>query len=102
MLDITRLLQPCVDNLVTSLLYHGYNNLVTRLIMPSSLLQVVNLVSNLLQQTGNKPCEHNLLTACEQTCNNLFADLLQLVRFYVCRRVSRQIHVIYVNYTMSL
>jgi hypothetical protein len=28
--------------------------------------------------------EHNLLTACEQTCNNLFADLLQLVRFYVC------------------
>jgi hypothetical protein len=28
--------------------------------------------------------EHNLLTACEQICNNLFADLLQLVRFYVC------------------
>ena len=25
MLDITRLLQPCVDNLVTSLLYHGCN-----------------------------------------------------------------------------
>jgi hypothetical protein len=40
--------------------------------------------SSLLQQTGNKTCEHNLLTACEQTCNNLFADLLQLVRFYVC------------------
>jgi hypothetical protein len=33
------------------------------------------LVSNLLQQTGNKQCEYNLLTACEQTCNNLFADL---------------------------
>jgi hypothetical protein len=40
--------------------------------------------SNLLQQTGNKQCGRNLLTACEQTCNNLFADLLQLVRFYVC------------------
>jgi hypothetical protein len=50
------------------------------------------LVSNLLQQTGNKQCEHNLLTACEQTCeqtcNNLFADLLQLVRFYVCKLVN--------------
>ena len=39
--------------------------------------------SDLLQQTGNKQCEDNLLTACEQTCNNLFTDLLQLVRFYV-------------------
>ena len=29
MLDITRLLQPCVDNLVTSLLYHGCNKLVS-------------------------------------------------------------------------
>jgi hypothetical protein len=29
MLDITRLLQPCVVNLVTSLLYHGCNKLVT-------------------------------------------------------------------------
>ena len=33
------------------------------------------LVPNLLQQTGNKQCEHNLLTTCEQTCYNLFADL---------------------------
>jgi hypothetical protein len=29
MLDITKLLQPCVDNLVTSLLYHGCNKLVS-------------------------------------------------------------------------
>jgi hypothetical protein len=29
MLDITRLLQPCDDNLVTSLLYHGCNKLVS-------------------------------------------------------------------------
>ena len=45
--DITILLQPCVVNLVTFLLYHDCirlvrNNLVTSLIMPSSLLQVVN------------------------------------------------------------
>ena len=49
--------------------------------MPSILLQVVN---SLFQQTGNKQCEHNLLTACEQTCNNLSAYLLQAVRFYTC------------------
>jgi hypothetical protein len=32
MLDITRLLQPCVDNLVTSLLYHGCNKLVSTIL----------------------------------------------------------------------
>jgi hypothetical protein len=46
--DITILLQPCVVKLVTFLLYHDCIrlvrtcNLVTSLIMPSSLLQVVN------------------------------------------------------------
>jgi hypothetical protein len=46
--DITILLQPCVVNLVTFLLYHDCIrlvrtiNLATSLIMPSSLLQVVN------------------------------------------------------------
>jgi hypothetical protein len=56
--DITIFLQPCVDNLVTSLLYHGCNKLVStvlyqaRLKIPSSLLQVVNSLSQtLLQQT---------------------------------------------------
>jgi hypothetical protein len=29
LVDITRMLQPCVDNLVTSLLYHGCNKLVS-------------------------------------------------------------------------
>ena len=47
--------------------------------MSSSLLQVVNNLfqqtSLLLQQTRNKQCENNLLTTCEQTCYNLFADL---------------------------
>jgi hypothetical protein len=35
--------------------------------------------------TSRQQCEDNLLKACEQTCNNLFADLLQAVRFYMCR-----------------
>jgi hypothetical protein len=78
--DITILLQPCVVNLVTFLLYHDCirlvkNNLVTSVIMPSSLLQVVNsLCHELVTTTGNKQCEHNLPTACEQICNNLFAE----------------------------
>jgi hypothetical protein len=29
----------------------------------------------LVTATGNKQCEHNLSTACEQICNNIFADL---------------------------
>jgi hypothetical protein len=41
--------------------------------MPSSLLQVAN----------------SLLTACEQICNKLFADLLQAVPFYACSRENK-------------
>ena len=52
------------------------NNFVTSLIVSSSLLKVVN---NLFQ-TWNKQWEHNLSTACEQTCYNLFAGLLKFVR----------------------
>jgi hypothetical protein len=67
------LLQPkCVVNLVTFLLYHDCIRLVTEqpstsLIMPSSLLQVVN--------------RNKLL---EQHCYKSAAGLLQLVHFYVC------------------
>jgi hypothetical protein len=43
--------------------------------MPSSLFQVVNSLfqtcSKLFTTTWNKQCENNLLTACEQICNNL-------------------------------
>jgi hypothetical protein len=54
--------------------------------MPSSLLQVVNsLFQTCYNKLGTSSASTTLLTACEQTCNNLFADLLQLVRFYVCR-----------------
>jgi hypothetical protein len=42
--------------------------------MPSSLSQVVNS-SKLVTTTRNKQCEHNLSTAYEQICNNLFAGL---------------------------
>ena len=61
--DITILLQPCVVNLETFLLSCLYqtclNNLVTSLIMPSSLLQVVN---NLL-----KACHDKLETSSANT-----------------------------------
>jgi hypothetical protein len=65
MLDITRLLQPCVDNLVTSLLYHG--------------LQVVNSLfqtcyNKLGTSNANTTCWQlvcRLVTACLQTCYNL-------------------------------
>jgi hypothetical protein len=50
-----------------------------KMIMPSSLLQVLTGCFRLVIATENKQCEHNLLTACER----MFADLSQLVRFYV-------------------
>ena len=73
--------QPCI----TFLLYHdcirlvSKNNLITSLIMPSSLLQVVN---NLFQTCYNKlgtssanttcwQLVNRLVTTCLQTCNNL-------------------------------
>ena len=64
--DITILLQPCVVNLVTFLLYHDCiklvrNNLVTSLTMPSSLLQVVN---NLLHICHDKLGTSSANTAC--------------------------------------
>jgi hypothetical protein len=80
MLDITRLLQPCVDNLVTSLLYHGCNkhvstcSLVTTLIMPSSLLQVVN---SLFQTCYNKLGTSSASTTCWQLVNRRVTTCLQ-------------------------
>ena len=64
--DITILVQPCVVNLVTFLLYHDRirfvrNYLVTSLIMPSSLLQVVN---NLFHTCHNKPGTSRVNTTC--------------------------------------
>jgi hypothetical protein len=52
--------------------------------MPSSLSQVVNS-SKLVTTTGNKQCEHNLSTAYEQICNNLFAGLEVTWQYYVAR-----------------
>ena len=65
--DTTILVQPCVVNLVTFLLYHDCiklnrkNDLITSLIMPSSLLQVVN---NLFQTCYNKLGTSSANTTC--------------------------------------
>ena len=65
--DITILLQSCVVNFVTFLLYHDCIKLVrttlllTSLIMPSSLLQVVN---NLFQTCHNKLGTSSANTTC--------------------------------------
>ena len=69
--NITILLQPCFVNLETFLLYryHSYyqlyricsNNLVTSLIMSSSLLQVVN---SLFQTCSNKHGTSSANTSC--------------------------------------
>ena len=37
--------------------------------------KLLTACSKLVTTTGNKQYEHNLSTACEQICNNLFADL---------------------------
>jgi hypothetical protein len=37
--------------------------------------KLLTACSRLVTTTENKQCEDNLLTACEQICNNLFADL---------------------------
>ena len=79
--DIAILLQPCVVKLVTFLLYHDcimlnlLNNLVTSLIMPSSLLQVVNSLFQTCYNNREQAVRTQLVDSCEQICNNLFADL---------------------------
>ena len=46
--------------------------------------KLLTACSKLVTTTRNKQWEHNLSTACEEICNNLFADLQQLMPFYVC------------------
>ena len=52
-------------------------NLVTSLTLSTRLSQVVNSLFKLVD--NNKTCEHNMLTACLQTCCKLWD-------FYVCNR----------------
>ena len=69
--------------LLTILLYYAIaNNTVTTV--------QLKVCSKLVSTTWNKMCEHNLLTACEQTKYSLFAGLLKRVLFCVCR--SRYTH----------
>jgi hypothetical protein len=46
----------------------------TSLIISKGSYRVLIACFKLVTTTGNKQCEH-MLTACEQICNNLFADL---------------------------
>ena len=68
--------------LTTPLYYATVKNAVTTVLL--------KVCSKLVSTTWNKMCEHNLLTACEQTKYNLFAGLLKRVLFCVCR--SRNTH----------
>ena len=54
----------------------------------NAIKPVTSCYNSLFQQTRNKQSEQNFLTACGQTCNNFFADLLQAVRFYACMSMS--------------
>jgi hypothetical protein len=67
--------QGC-NNIVISWLYRTcWNNLALSLIISTRLLQIVHThslhVPNLLT-TWDKQCEHNLLTACWQTCYKMW------------------------------
>jgi hypothetical protein len=69
------------NNIVISWLYRTcWNNLATSLIISTRLLQVVNSLLNLLT-SWDKQCEHNLLTACWQTCCKMWD-------FYACTLIS--------------
>jgi hypothetical protein len=59
-----------VSDLLEQLCYKSDN--INKVVTTYKLLTAC---SKLVTTTGNKQCEHNLLTACEQICNNLFADL---------------------------
>jgi hypothetical protein len=48
---------------------------------------VITTCSRLVTTTGNKQCEHILISASQQPCYSLFADLEQLASFYVCYRL---------------
>ena len=88
---LTTLIQTCCNKVVTNLTTRDcekivlsslhqscWNNFVTNLISPSICYKLLTTSP----ATWNKQCEHNLSTACEQICNNLFAGWLQQVRFY--------------------
>ena len=85
--------QPC-NVLVISWRYQTcQNDLVTGLICHQSCYKLLTACSKLDTTNGNKQCEHNLSTACEQiritsclqTCEN------RRVRFYVCMKMVRWI-----------
>jgi hypothetical protein len=83
--DTAVLLQPSVVNLVT-LLHVMFIMTVSNLleqpcdksdnaIIHQACYKLLTACFKLVTTTGNKQCEDNFSTACEQICNNLFADL---------------------------
>jgi hypothetical protein len=85
--------QPC-NILVISWLYQTcQNDLVTGLICHQSCYKLLTACSKLDTTTGNKQCEHNLSTACEQIRIQVVcrSDLWKRVRFYVCMKMVRWI-----------
>jgi hypothetical protein len=84
--DITILLQPRVVNLVTFLLYHDCIRLVGTTLSQvwwchQACYKLLTARSKLVTTIGNKQCEHNSSTACEQIWNNLFADFVTTCAF---------------------
>jgi hypothetical protein len=88
--NVTKLTTQGCNNIVISWLYRTcWNNLGTNLIVSTRLLQVVNSLTNSTTwqlnssttttawqlnslTTWDKQCEHNLLTACWQTCYKMW------------------------------
>jgi hypothetical protein len=77
--NVTRLATQGCNNIVISWQYQNcWNNLATNRLISTRLLQVVNSLFQICWQLAwDKQCEHNLLTACWQTCYKMWD-------FYVC------------------
>jgi hypothetical protein len=66
-----------------------WNNLLQICYRHQPCDKVITTCSRLVTTTGNKQCEHILISAWQQPCYNLFADLKQLVCFYACIRPAK-------------
>ena len=89
---VTTCLQTCYKLCVFTSLPTSRQQVVFALLVPScqkvwdkllttcyNLVDIIRLVARLFQQVRHS---HDITTLCRQPCNNLFADLLQAVRFY--------------------
>jgi hypothetical protein len=80
--NVTRLTTQGCNNVVVCRLYRTcWNNLATSLIISKGCYKLLTTCSLLVTTTWDKQCEHNLLTACWQTCYKMWD-------FYVCTYVK--------------